>query len=130
MSPAPYTAQVEVEGAAVHGHVDDYARKSRLGLRAEHAFERLYAELSEPAAFLLETYRLRERLLTDKRTRSIRDGAVPHLDAAALEPAFALFQNYLGDGPSYVPEAELDYLQPPHATSSPAKSPAGGISRA
>src|SRR5215211_8565033 len=51
---APYAEQVEIEGAAVHGHVDDCPREARLGIRAEHTFERLDTELGESAAVLLE----------------------------------------------------------------------------
>src|SRR5919112_444649 len=130
ISPAPYTEQIQVEGTAVHGHIDDYPCEAWLGLRAEHAFQRLDAKLGEGATFLLEAYRLRKQLLAEERARGIRDGAVPHLDTVALQPAFALFQDDLGDRPADVPQADLDYLQPPHATSSPAKSPAGGIRHA
>src|SRR5215217_8019130 len=59
ISPALYTEQIEVEGAAVHGHVYDYPYEAGLGFEAEHTFQRLDAKLGEPAAFLLETERLR-----------------------------------------------------------------------
>src|SRR5919112_5413633 len=67
ISPALYTEHIEVEGAAVHGHVYDYPREAGLGFGAEHAFQWLDAQLGEPASFLLEAYRLWEQLLTDQR---------------------------------------------------------------
>src|ERR687897_619691 len=54
ISPAPYTEQIQVEGTAVHGHIDDYPCEAWLGLGAEHVFQRLDAKVGEPAAFLLE----------------------------------------------------------------------------
>ena len=51
---------IEVESAPVHGHVHDYPREAWLGLRAEHAFQRLDAKLGEGSAFLFDAYGLRE----------------------------------------------------------------------
>ena len=46
-APPLYAEHVEVEGAPVHGHVHDDPREAWLGLRAEHVFQRLDAELGE-----------------------------------------------------------------------------------
>src|ERR687889_731296 len=40
ISPALYTEHIEVEGAAVPGHVYDYPRVAGLGFGAEHTFQR------------------------------------------------------------------------------------------
>src|SRR5215210_1194489 len=54
ISPALYTEHIEVEGAAVHGYVDEYPREAWLWFGAEDAFQWLDAKLGEPASFLLE----------------------------------------------------------------------------
>jgi hypothetical protein len=59
ISPALYAEHIEVEGAAVHGHVYDYPYEAGIRFRAEHAFQRLDAKFGEPAAFLLEAEGLR-----------------------------------------------------------------------
>src|SRR5829696_7649796 len=73
--------EVEIEGAPVHGHVYHGPRETRLGRRAEHAFQRLDAQFGEAAAFLLQAYRLWQKLLARERARGVGDGAVSDLDA-------------------------------------------------